>query len=94
MLLDQQFPRSVRYCIQNSERSLHAITGNHTPAQEPTLAAVELGKLRAEFEFLDVGDVLASGLHTRLADLQEKLGAAGNAVHHTFFANRPIENRP
>src|SRR5262249_52727943 len=46
LLLDRQFPRSVRYCVGGAEDSLHAITG--TPDDMfGNWAEQELGRLRS-----------------------------------------------
>jgi uncharacterized alpha-E superfamily protein len=93
LLLDRKFPRSVKYCVGKAERSLKAIAG--TPDGEPcTPAEHALGKLRAELEFADIRQVLATGLHGSMDGLQEKLNHAGAAIFDTFVAVRPNEDEP
>ncbi len=90
LLLDRQFPRSVRYCLRKGERSLLAITGkaqsaHRSPAEE------ELGKLVARLERTDVGEVLAAGLHDWLDTLQCDLIKVGTAIFESFFATTRSE---
>jgi uncharacterized alpha-E superfamily protein len=84
LLLDRDFPRAVRFCISLAERSLLAITGgtqgnfNNRPEQL-------LGQLRAEFEFLDIDEVMHAGLHDFIDHFQSKLNDIGDSVHEMFF---------
>jgi uncharacterized alpha-E superfamily protein len=90
LLLDREFPRSVRYCVTEAEVTLRAISG--TPGGTfRNKAEQRLGQLRAEMDYAQVDDVLGSGLHEFIDRLQLKLNAAGDAVAETFFAHRPME---
>lgn len=88
LLLDKQFPRSVRYCLNKAERSLHAITA--TPAGAAgTLAERRLGRLNADCEYAEIDEILTAGLHDYLDRLQLKLNDVGSAIFDAFFAARP-----
>lgn len=90
LLLSRRFPRSVRYCLNKAERSLHAITG--APIGTSTNAVErELGRLVAEIAYAEIGEVLARGLHESIDDLQLRMNRVGDAVWSTFFAMKPIE---
>ena len=90
LLLSRRFPRSVRYCLNKAERSLHAITG--TPIGTSTNAVErELGRLVAEIAYADIDEVLSRGLHESIDDLQLRMNKVGDAVWSTFFAMKPIE---
>lgn len=88
LLLDRDFPRSVRFCIIRAEQSLHAITGgtagnfNNRPEQY-------LGRLRAEFDFLDIDGLMDEGLHEFIDGFQAKLNQVGDAIFETFFQGAP-----
>jgi uncharacterized alpha-E superfamily protein len=91
LMLSRRFPRSVRYCLNKGERSLHAITG--TPLGTWTNPVErELGRVVAELAYADTGEMLAKGLHERIDDLQIRMNVVGDAVHSTFFAMRPIDD--
>lgn len=84
LLLDPDFPRSVRYCVAGAERSLHVITGSpdHTAR---TSAERRFGRLRAEIEFASVEDIFQRGLHEFIDHLQSRLNEAGDALHESLF---------
>lgn len=84
LLLDRFFPRSFRYCVGGAEDSLHAITG--TP--EGTFgnrAEQQLGRLRSELDFTSIDDVINSGLHEFIDDVQDRLNRTGEAIYQCFF---------
>lgn len=89
LTLDRSFPRSMRYCVNKAERSLHAITGNAVSTASSS-AERTLGRLRAELEFVDAEELIAGGLHERIDGFQSRLNAVGDAVFETFFALRPV----
>lgn len=90
LLLDRQFPRSVRYSLSRAEASLHAITG--TPVGTFTNRSEQLlGRLRSELDYTHVSDVIAQGLHEFIDEFQAKLNDAGAAIHATFFAVEPAD---
>lgn len=91
LLLDGEFPRSVRHCLVESGVALHAITGTplggfSNPAEQ------RLGQLRAELNYASVADIIAGGLHEFLDGLQTKLNLIDECVHSTFFAMRPLSD--
>jgi uncharacterized alpha-E superfamily protein len=68
-----------------AERSLHLITG--TPAgtwSNPAERA--LGRLRSELDYLTIDEIIQSGLHEFLDDLQRQMNETGNRIFETFFA--------
>ncbi|HWL87467.1 MAG TPA: alpha-E domain-containing protein [Polyangiaceae bacterium] len=89
LMLNPRFPRSVRYCLNKAERSLHAITGApvgtwSNPAER------ELGRLTAELAYAETKEILARGLHEYVDDLQQRLDHVSDAVYFTFFTMKPI----
>ena len=93
LLLDREFPRAVHHCAIEAEESLRAISG--TPGGTfRNLAEQRLGRIRAELDYMNVGEVIAHGLHEFLDGLQDKLNAADSAIFDTFFALRPIAGSP
>ena len=89
LLLDAQFPRSVRYCLSRMNYSLHAVTG--TPERSYSNSAERrLGQFLAELEYSDERDIMRQGLHEYLDQLQTKINEVGECVSETFFALRPV----
>jgi uncharacterized alpha-E superfamily protein len=93
LLLEKMFPRSVRYCLNEAERSLHTITGTPSDGGD-TSAERRLGRLSAAYEYASVEEILAEGLHKHLDGMQSRLNEAGAAIHETFFAARAEIDEP
>jgi uncharacterized alpha-E superfamily protein len=93
LLLDRNFPRSVRYCVGGAEDSLHAITG--TPdGTFGNRAEQELGRLRSELDFTAMDDIVHAGLHEFIDDIQSRLNRTGEAIFKAFFTAEAASNRP
>jgi uncharacterized alpha-E superfamily protein len=85
LMLDPEFPRSIRFCVGQVERSLHEIMGTpigtwSTPVERT------LGKLRTDLDYLTIEDIMQTGLHQTLDDLQLRMNSVGSAIAETFFA--------
>lgn len=90
LVLDPEFPRSVRYCVANAADALMAITG--TPRGTFRNASEQLlGRLNAELGFTGIDQVIGRGLHEFLDETQTKLNEIDDSVFETFFALRPLE---
>jgi len=93
LLLDRQFPRSVRYCVGGAEDSLHAITG--TPdGMFGNRAEQELGRLRSELDFTSIDDIIQAGLHEFIDDVQLRINSMGETIYKTFCAADTTGDRP
>ena len=90
LILDREFPRSIRHCLIQGEESLRAITGS-TTGTYANAAEQRLGRLRAELEYADIGSMIASGLHEYLDNFEAKLNAVGDALFAVYFAVQPVE---
>lgn len=93
LILDRQFPRSMRYSVIKAEESLHVITGSPS-ATFSNLAEQRVGRLRAELDYADIQETLDAGLHEYLDGFQIKLNDFGSAVFKTFFDLSPIPGIP
>ena len=85
LILDRDFPRSVRNCLKRADDSLHAVTGTpkgsfRNPAER------RLGRLVAELDYTVIEEVIVQGLHEFLDELQLRLNEVGGALHDSFFA--------
>ncbi|QZZ21633.1 alpha-E domain-containing protein [Leptothermofonsia sichuanensis E412] len=85
LILDQEFPRSIRFSIIQAERSLHQITGTpvgtwRTPVERA------LGRLRTDLDYLTIDDIIDQGLHEFLDSLQSRMNDVGEKMFETFFA--------
>lgn len=85
LILEQEFPRSIRFCLTQAERSLHEITGTpigtwRTPVERT------LGRLRTDLDYLTIDEIIETGLHEVLDDLQIRMNDVGEKIFATFFA--------
>ncbi|MBI2518216.1 MAG: alpha-E domain-containing protein [Opitutae bacterium] len=84
LLLTDNFPRSVRFCVRALDASLRRISG--TAGDRFSNDAEKLaGRLLAELSFSSPADVFSSGLHTYIDELQAKLNAIGDALFQAYI---------
>lgn len=89
LLLDREFPRSIRYCLIKAEHSLHAITGSPVGTfQNP--AEQQLGRLRSDLDFAQIDEIIELGLHEYLDTFQSRLIRVGETIFSEFFAVRAL----
>ncbi len=86
LILDQEFPRAILYCLKKGEASLRVISGQRgggfsNPAEK------KMGSIRSEIEFFDINDIIIAGLHEYLDNLQAKIGDISKAVYDCYFSN-------
>lgn len=87
LLLDREFPRAVQYCLMAARRSVHAISGTPTGMFRNSVEHV-LGALCSELAYAQIDDIIMTGLHEYLDELQTKMNQVGTGIHETFFAAR------
>lgn len=85
LILNSEFPRAVRYCLDRARESLHAI-GEVPLGLGGNRAERRLGRLSAELNYAQIDEIIAQGLHEFLDDLQTKLNRIDDAIFETFFA--------
>lgn len=91
LLLDPDFPRAIRFCLNSARESLHAISG--TPLETYSMPAERfLGQLCSELAYANIDEVIRNGLHEYLDDLQNKMNQVSLGIHNTFFARRMPES--
>jgi uncharacterized alpha-E superfamily protein len=87
LLLDSEFPRAIRFCLNCAQDSLHRISG--TPIGSFRNNAERLmGQLSSDLAYVNVDEILNQGLHEYLDDLQNRVNAIGGSVFDTFFARQ------
>ena len=90
LVIDDEFPRSVHYCIQCADDSLHSITGTPTGAFRSPSERM-MGLLRAELDYTSIDQVVRTGLHEYLDMLQVKMNAIDGGLVEEFFARRAFD---
>lgn len=83
LVFSRDFPRSVRFCIEHVDVSLHLISG--TPRGTFfTDAERETGRLLADLNFGSTDDAFANGLHGYLDSLQERFNRIAEAIFESY----------
>jgi len=93
LVLDNRFPRAVRYCLEESLVSLQAI-GNPELIRSADLPPInraeeELSSLCRELSCLSAEDILNLGLHQFVDHLQRRLNDVGDRVYTQFLLIGP-----
>ena len=85
LILNQEFPRAIAYCLNKANDSIHSITG--TPDNSFQYSTEKfLGQLASELQFKDINEIITYGLHEYIDEFQAKLNNIGNNIHQNFFA--------
>jgi uncharacterized alpha-E superfamily protein len=86
LLLNEDFPRSVRFCVDQLNGALRCISG--VSGRRFSNEAEKLaGRLVAELQFSTIEEVFEAGLHDYLDQLQLKLNAIGEAMFKTYISH-------
>ena len=84
LLLSEDFPRSVRFCVQQLNTALRRISGV-AEGRFSNDAERHCGRLLAELMFSTADEILARGLHDYIDELQSKLNVIGGALFQTYI---------
>lgn len=84
LLLNPQFPRSLRASVDELLRSLDAATSGAEPAlrNEPMRL---ITSLQNQLRFNTADSLISAGLHEQLADMQRRLALVTQSVQRCFF---------
>ncbi|AFZ35917.1 protein of unknown function DUF403 [Stanieria cyanosphaera PCC 7437] len=85
LILNRQFPRSIYFCLWQAEQCLHEITSTPTGTW-CNGAERSLGKLCSQLGYLTIEDVIQTGLHEFLDQMQSSINRVGKEIYTTFFA--------
>lgn len=84
LILEKRFPRSIRYSVCSAHAAIAAIRSgvnlNSTDAAERVL-----GRLDAQLEYAEVGEILSDGLPVYLQRIQSAIADAAIAVQKAYF---------
>lgn len=85
LLLNSEFPRSVRFAAEMIQSALNAIA--ETSATRKTGRANRLaGRLRASLSFSQIDEIMGSGLRPYLADIQRQCAHIHTAIYQQYVA--------
>lgn len=83
LVMDDEFPRAIHFCMKSANDSLHAITG--TPMGTYQCRSEQLmGQLCAELDFASVDAIIIGGLHEHLDRLQIKMNDIDDSIREDF----------
>jgi len=83
LLLNPEFPRSVRFSLEAASRALEELEGRTAQRQE-TRADRILGKMLAELRFTELGDLFGAGLHDYLHRILQSAWSIGQAIQQQY----------
>lgn len=85
LVLNAQFPASVRHCVGRVEGCLKRISGNSgsTPSTEPERLA---GRLLADLTYSQSDEIILSGLHEFLDGVQVRCADIGAAITRAYLS--------
>ena len=83
LLFSPDFPRSVRYCIDQVDAALHRISGTSRGTYSNE-SERECGMMLAKLNFGKPEDVLEEGLHFFLDEIQSKLNKIAGEIFETY----------
>jgi len=84
LLLSEDFPRSVRFCVQHLNTALRRISGV-AEGRFSNDAERHCGRLLAELQFSTGEEILNRGLHGYIDEIQTKLNAIGESLFQTYI---------
>lgn len=90
LLLDREFPRSIRYCLRYAEDSIRTMTGSG-PGTFANRAEQLLGRLSSGLDYTSIDDILSDSLHTYIDQFQLNLNDVAIAIRESYFAPPAIE---
>ncbi len=85
LLLNPQFPASVRHSIGRIDGCLRRISGNRDVAPVNS-AEREVGRLYNDLNSMQAGDIITGGLHEFLEDVEDRCTAIGDAIYRTYLS--------
>jgi len=85
LLLDDSFPRSLRFCVSELNRALRRISGV-AEGHFCNTAEKLTGRFLAELQFGTIDEIFEHGLHEYLDEAQSKLNDIGNALFQAYIS--------
>ncbi len=84
LLLSDEFPRSLRFCVDRLDNALRSISGV-SASRFSNEAEKWSGRLLAELKFNSIDEIFDVGLHTYFDQVQERLNRIGEALFDAYI---------
>ena len=91
LLLDEEFPRSIRFCTSRIEEHLSSLS-RHMEAAGQAGPERLAGRLKARLQYADMDELEAAGVSDFLSSVLDECAAIHRALYDTFVAY-PLELR-
>lgn len=85
VVLNNDFPRSVLYSVNNIYRYFERLKQNNDIVESKELSFM-IGRLQSTIKYSTVETITEQGLHTYLAQVKKDLYSIGNALNQNYFA--------
>jgi uncharacterized alpha-E superfamily protein len=86
VILNNDFPRSVIYSVNNIQRYFDRLK-NNSNVNDYREISFHIGKLQSNIKYSSVKSIRQVGLHQYLTGLREDLYRIGNSLNEYYFAN-------
>jgi uncharacterized alpha-E superfamily protein len=84
LILEPHFPRSIRHSVQKARAAITCIRQEVNPKGIDPAERV-LGRLDAQLEYAEIGEMLEGGLPAYLQNIQHQVAEAALAVQKAYF---------
>ena len=84
LLLDRNFPRSVRYCLERIDETLQVVAAGAAAGKPDPLECLS-GLTRARWSYTGIDDLVTGGLHESIDALQQDLNNLHELIHARYF---------
>jgi len=89
LLLNQEFPHSIRFAVDSMEKALMAID-EATETKRAGLPNRLIGKLKSDLSYSHIDEIMETGLSDYLDGIQKQSGRIHNAIYDVYISY-PIE---
>jgi uncharacterized alpha-E superfamily protein len=89
LILEESFPRSIRYAVVQAEEALRGISRDRDHYFS-NAASRSMGRLRADLDYSRIEEIVAGDLRMWLETLQERLATIHHDIDETFISY-PLE---
>jgi len=86
VVLNNDFPRSVIYSVNNIQRYFDRLKTNSN-ADDFRELSFQIGRLQSRIKYSSVKSIEQDGLHQYLTQIRKELYGIGNALNEHYFAN-------
>jgi uncharacterized alpha-E superfamily protein len=86
VVLNNDFPRSVIYSVNNIQRYFDRLK-NDTNVDTFRDMSFQIGRLQSRIKYSSVRSIRQEGLHTFLTQIRSELYGVGNSLNEYYFAN-------